>query len=307
MLRGGWNPRRCMIQDSEPNALQTELFHSPPPPQRNTPYHTICKATPCSLLRVIDMVTYRTLLLSTAYTTWSVVGRNRRLSAARRNAWAGGMLYRDSVSLTPLIQVFRGRPLGNIFKEDGRMNREIENRIQEANNVSYQLASLLKHPDIPMGTKSKIDMVTHNNNNNNNNSNNNNRIQRRNSRFFTLSSLRSEPSPTRTLKWSPGQHIERLSRATCRVTCHVVRKDSSAIKFDRAENHIYFSFILSTEPSTSEGGEETGVPGDNPWKIQDPKRDSNSHKQHRWRARKADVLTVTPRVDPNIPQTHPPD
>ena len=34
-----------------------------------------------------------------------------RLSAARRNAWAGGMLYRDSVSLTPLIQIFRGRPL----------------------------------------------------------------------------------------------------------------------------------------------------------------------------------------------------
>ena len=33
------------------------------------------------------------------------------VSAARRNAWAGGMLYRDSVSLTPLIQVFRGRPL----------------------------------------------------------------------------------------------------------------------------------------------------------------------------------------------------
>ena len=31
------------------------------------------------------------------------------------------------------------------------------------------------------------------------------------------------------------QHIERLSRATCRVTCYLVRRDSSAIKFDRAE------------------------------------------------------------------------
>ena len=29
----------------------------------------------------------------------------------RRNAWAGGMLYKDGVSLTALIQVFRGRPL----------------------------------------------------------------------------------------------------------------------------------------------------------------------------------------------------
>ena len=27
------------------------------------------------------------------------------------------------------------------------------------------------------------------------------------------------------------QHIERLSRATCRATCHVVRRDSSAIEF----------------------------------------------------------------------------
>ena len=45
-----------------------------------------------------------TLLLSTAYTTWGAAGRKRRLSAARRNAWAGGMLNKDSVSLTPLIR-----------------------------------------------------------------------------------------------------------------------------------------------------------------------------------------------------------
>ena len=36
------------------------------------------------------------------------------------------------------------------------MNREIENRIQKANNISYQLAPLLKHSDIPMETQSKI-------------------------------------------------------------------------------------------------------------------------------------------------------
>ena len=52
-----------------------------------------------------------TLLLSTAYTTWGVSGRKRCLSTAHWNAWAGGMLYKDSVSLTPLIQVFRGSPL----------------------------------------------------------------------------------------------------------------------------------------------------------------------------------------------------
>ena len=31
------------------------------------------------------------------------------------------------------------------------------------------------------------------------------------------------------------QHIEHLSRATRRVTCHVVRRDSSAVKFDKVE------------------------------------------------------------------------
>ena len=31
------------------------------------------------------------------------------------------------------------------------------------------------------------------------------------------------------------QHIERFSRATCRVSCHVVGRDSSAIRFDRVE------------------------------------------------------------------------
>ena len=57
---------------------------------------------------------------------------------------------------TNLKQVKEFKYLGSIFTEDGRMNREIENRIQRANNVSYQLAPPLKHSDIPMETKSKI-------------------------------------------------------------------------------------------------------------------------------------------------------
>ena len=50
-------------------------------------------------------------------------------------------------------------PCGKAFAfraADSGINREIENRIQKANNVSYQLALLLKHSDIPMETKSKI-------------------------------------------------------------------------------------------------------------------------------------------------------
>ena len=57
---------------------------------------------------------------------------------------------------TNLKQVKEFRYLVSLFTEDGRMNREIENRIQKANNVSYQLVPLLRHSDIPMETKSKI-------------------------------------------------------------------------------------------------------------------------------------------------------
>ena len=40
------------------------------------------------------------------------------------------------------------------------------------------------------------------------NNNNNNRIQRRNSRFFAVSSVRCEPSPIRTPKWPERNHMQ---------------------------------------------------------------------------------------------------
>ena len=54
---------------------------------------------------------------------------------------------------TNLKQVKEFKYLGSIFTDDGRMNRETKNRIQKANNGSYQLAPLLKHSDIPNGDK----------------------------------------------------------------------------------------------------------------------------------------------------------
>ena len=71
------------------------------------------------------------------------------------------------------------------------------------------------------------------------NNNNNNCIQRRYSRFFTISSQRRKLSPTRTPKW-PGRNKSRathraLITCKCHGTCHLVRRDSSAIKFDRVE------------------------------------------------------------------------
>ena len=52
----------------------------------------------------------------------------------------------------------------------------------------------------------RFTMEHHNNNNNNNN--NNNRIERRNSRFFTISSLLREPSLTRTLNWPRPNRVQ---------------------------------------------------------------------------------------------------
>ena len=69
--------------------------------------------------------------------------------------------------------------------------------------------------------------------------NNNNRTERRNSRFSTISSLAA--NRLRHVRSSglgaivcKSHATHRLSRATC-DTCHVVQRDSSAIKFDRVE------------------------------------------------------------------------
>ena len=64
-----------------------------------------------------------------------------------------------------------------------------------------------------------------NDNNNDNNNNNSNRIQRRYSRFFTISSQLREPFPTRTLKW-PGRNrvqitCNTLSAYHVQVSCYV--------------------------------------------------------------------------------------
>jgi hypothetical protein len=49
--------------------------------------------------------------------------------------------------------------LGSIFffnRGYGKIDREIETRIQKANSVSYLLVPLLKHPEISIPTKRQI-------------------------------------------------------------------------------------------------------------------------------------------------------
>ena len=58
----------------------------------------------------------------------------------------------------------------------------------------------------------------------NNNTHNNNRTERRNLRFFTLSSQRRELSPTHTLKWPGRNHVQIMcnTSSTYHVQ-HVIR------------------------------------------------------------------------------------
>ena len=82
------------------------------------------------------------------------------------------------------------------------------------------------------------------------------RIQRRHSRFFTISSLGRELSPTRTLKW-PRHNRVKITCCTSsayhvqRVVCHWVRRDSSAIEFDRAEIAFILALLYWLKPSVS--------------------------------------------------------
>ena len=98
------------------------------------------------------------------------------------------------------------------------------------------LADVSRHS---LGRTGLKDMVWGNNNNNINN--NNNCIQRGYLRFFTISqrrelSLNTHAQVAQAQSYANHvQHIECLSHAACHVTCHLVRRDSSAIKFDRVE------------------------------------------------------------------------
>ena len=84
-----------------------------------------------------------------------------------------------------------------------------------------------------------------------------------------MSSLRCELSPTRTLKW-PRHNCVIITCNTLsayhvqHVVCHLVQRDSSAIKFDRVEIVFILALLYWPKPLTDEGGEETGVPRENP-------------------------------------------
>ena len=64
--------------------------------------------------------------------------------------------FNINIDGTTLKQVGKFKYLGSIFTEDRHLNREIKTRVQKANSVSYQLAPLLRHPNIPIEIKAKL-------------------------------------------------------------------------------------------------------------------------------------------------------
>ena len=82
--------------------------------------------------------------------------------------------------------------------------------------------------------------------------------QWRSLRFFTISSLRREPSPTRTLKW-PRRNLVQITCNTSsahhvqHVVCYFVRRDSSAIKFDRVKIEFISALSYCLKPLIDDG------------------------------------------------------
>ena len=58
-----------------------------------------------------------------------------------------------------------------------------------------------------------------------------NHIQRRNSRFFTISSVHCEPSPTRTLSWPWSNRVQIMSAYHVNMSCYVPRGTKGQLSY----------------------------------------------------------------------------
>ena len=86
--------------------------------------------------------------------------------------------------------------------------------------------------------------------------NNNDRIERRDSRFLQSPHCAANCLTTRTLKWL-GRNVVQITYKTSSANhvCHVVQRDSSAIKFDRVEISPILVFFTWLTPLNDDGGE----------------------------------------------------
>ena len=78
-------------------------------------------------------------------------------------------------------------------------------------------------------------------------------------------SLHREMSSPRTLKWTDGNRVQITYNTSGayhvqRAVCHMARRDSSAIKFDRFGMVLILAVFRWLKPLIRGGGEKTGVP-----------------------------------------------
>ena len=149
---------------------------------------------------------------------------------------------------------------GEIQESEKACRRSIEEDMQRPRGIQSRrrhrtdrVGELLLWPFGPQRARS------HNSNNDNSD-----RFERRDSRFlFNLLTAPRTVSNTYAQvagAQSCANHVQHIGQ---HVVCHMVRRDSSAIKFDRIE----IAFILASSDLLKpliDGGEETGVPGQNP-------------------------------------------
>ena len=84
--------------------------------------------------------------------------------------------------------------------------------------------------------------------------------------FVQSPPLRRELSPTRTLKWPRRNPVQIMCNTSSvyqmqLAVYHLVRRDSSAVKFNRVEMAFISVLFYWLKPLTDEGGEEARAPG----------------------------------------------
>ena len=103
---------------------------------------------------------------------------------------------------------------------------------------------------------------------------------------FTISSLRRKLSPTHMLSGLECNLVQIMcnTHQMQQVVCHLIRRGSSAINFDKSSNHFYFSFVLLAETI-------------NRWRRVGKEKTPDNKLQKMAHA-KADMLTITLHIAP---------
>ena len=157
-----------------------------------------------------------------------------------------------NINDSQLQQVTEFKCFGSIFTEGGRFNREVKTRVQKANNVSYQLAQLLKHPNILIEAKAKL--------------------------------INSIFIPTLTYQcqtWSLIKSLE-IKITTCEMRC--LRRAVNKTRRDMIRNEHIREMVEQHQPTTTYNNRESS--GLDIWHAWPPTNWPSRHTIPRWQASK---------------------